>query len=98
MYKQRTRNILDITSLIYLKTVSFYLSGKLTYSFSSYQAIVAFENAATKYEKRYNNMRDTLPDFLDLLKRLDSESGITDDISNQYKTKINHKNYFCEIQ
>ena len=78
--------------------VSFYLSGKLTYSFSSYQAIVAFENAATKYEKIYNNMRDTLPDFLDLLKRLDSESGITDDISNQYKTKINHKNYFCEIQ
>ena len=78
--------------------VSFYLSGKLTYSFSSYQAIVAFENATTKYEKRYNNMRDTLPDFLDLLKRLDSESGITDDISNQYKTKINHKNYFCEIQ
>ena len=44
--------------------VSFNLSEKISYTFSSYEAILALEDAANKYVKKYNNKRDTLPDFL----------------------------------
>lgn len=75
--------------------VSFYLSEKLTYTFSSYQAIIAFEKAKEEYEKKYNDRRDTLPDFLKLIQLLEPEDTVINDIFKKYK--FNSKNYFCQI-
>lgn len=75
--------------------VEFYLTGKINYTFSSYQAIVAMEAAAEKYVKKHNNMRDTVPDFLKLMRRLDPQSSVLDDISKRYKSKS--KTYFCQV-
>ena len=75
--------------------VSFYLSEKISYTFSSYEAILALEDAANKYVKKYNNKRDTLPDFLALMQMVDSDSQAMKDISERYKA--NSKNYFCQI-
>ena len=75
--------------------ISFYLSEKISYTFSSYQAILAMETAAKNYVKKFNNMRDTLPDFFDLIKRLDANSSVIDDILKKYKSSS--KNYFCQL-
>ncbi len=75
--------------------ISFYLSEKISYTFSSYQAILAMETAAKNYVKKFNNMRDTLPDFFDLIKILDSNSSVIDDILRKYKSSS--KNYFCQL-
>ncbi len=75
-------------------TVSFNLSEKISYKFSSYEAILALEAAATKYVKKYNK-RDTLPDFLALMQMVDSDSQAMKNISEKYKA--NNKNYFCQI-
>ena len=75
--------------------VSFYLSEKISYTFSSYQAILALEAAEKNYVRKYNNMRDTIPDFLDLVRRLDSSSSVINDLTMKYKSK--NKNYFCQL-
>ena len=75
--------------------VSFNLSEKISYTFSSYEAILALEDAANKYVKKYNNKRDTLPDFLALMQMVDSDSQAMKNISEKYKA--NNKNYFCQI-
>lgn len=93
-YKDSPMSEYHIDELMYGE-VSFYLSGNLTYTFSSYQAIIALEKAKEEYEKRYNDRRNALPDFLNLMQILEPENAMMNDISKKYKAKST--SYFCKI-
>ena len=72
--------------------VSFHLSAKTGCEFTSNEALLAFEEVSTKY---INTERDTLPDFLALMRMVDSENQVMEDILD--RCKENTKNCFCQI-
>lgn len=72
--------------------VSFHLSEKIDFEFTSNETLLALEKVSTEY---INTERDTLLDFLALMQMVDSENQVMEDILNRYKE--NTKNCFCKI-
>ena len=75
--------------------VEFWLSEKIEYTFSSYQAILSLEDAEKKYVKKSIGMKETIPDLLDLIKRSDPDDRMIDGIIKDCKSS--EKSYFCQI-
>lgn len=79
--------------------IEFEISGvKFSCTTSSQKAIEAFEAIIPKYNVCYNNLHNSVPDFIKLLKLIsDSDDENVDFIANRSRVYSENKNQFCEI-